>query len=119
MTTSFGEKEFNPPENRLEVLEHCGILSYIKSTVFGGIVEDEKDGKRKEKRMKQNRDDDVSDCQSSMSKWAYCDLGCNEGDLPESEKAGSEVLSLPLYPELPDDDIRLVCKNILEFLENN
>lgn len=81
MTTSFGEKEFNPPENRLEVLEHCGILSYIKSTVFGGIAEDEQDGKRKEKRMKQNRDDDVSDCQSSMSKWAYCDLGCNEGDL--------------------------------------
>lgn len=32
-------------------------------------------------------------------------LGCKEGDFPEAERAAKEVLSLPMYPELPDSDI--------------
>lgn len=31
---------------------------------------------------------------------AYSHLGYNKGDLPESEKAAREVLSIPVYPEL-------------------
>ena len=32
--------------------------------------------------------------------FAY--LGYKEGDLPESEKAAQEVVSIPIYPELND-----------------
>ncbi|MBY9067936.1 DegT/DnrJ/EryC1/StrS family aminotransferase [Hyphomonas sp. WL0036] len=34
---------------------------------------------------------------------AYEDLGYKEGQFPHSEKAGKEVLSLPMYPELTGD----------------
>ena len=36
-------------------------------------------------------------------------------DLPETERAAQEVLSLPMYPELPESDLRAVAKAILEF----
>jgi len=39
---------------------------------------------------------------------AYSDLGYGPGSFPESEKAASEVLSLPLYPEMVDDQIEQV-----------
>src|SRR5690606_23622989 len=32
---------------------------------------------------------------------AYADLGHHPGDFPHAERAASEVLSLPLYPEMP------------------
>jgi dTDP-4-amino-4,6-dideoxygalactose transaminase len=47
---------------------------------------------------------------------AYVNLGCETGSLPNSEKAASEVLSLPLYPELSEADVRRVAEVILEFL---
>ena len=39
---------------------------------------------------------------------AYSDLGYNVGDFPHSEQAAKEVLSLPMYPEMPDKHIESV-----------
>ncbi len=36
-------------------------------------------------------------------------LGYEEGDLPVSEKAAEEVISLPAFPELKDEEIEYVC----------
>lgn len=49
----------------------------------------------------------------------YKGLGYEEGDLPESESASQEVLSLPMYPELADDNIKFICGKICEFMEKN
>ena len=43
--------------------------------------------------------------------FAY--LGYRPGDFPQSEKACKEVLALPVYPELPEDQIRYVAKELL------
>lgn len=40
-----------------------------------------------------------------------------ESDFPESEKAADEVLSLPIYPELPKKDQNLIINNIKEFFK--
>jgi dTDP-4-amino-4,6-dideoxygalactose transaminase len=40
---------------------------------------------------------------------AYRDLGYGEGSFPEAERAAREVLSLPMYPELRDEQIRTVA----------
>ena len=45
---------------------------------------------------------------------AYSDLGYARHSLPESEKAANEVLSLPLYPEMTDDQIETVARAVLE-----
>lgn len=39
---------------------------------------------------------------------AYRDLGYVAGDFPEAERASLEILSLPLYPELTEDEVRYV-----------
>jgi len=41
---------------------------------------------------------------------AYAGLGYSRGDLPQSEKAAEEVLSLPLYPEMTDTQIEKVAQ---------
>ncbi len=46
---------------------------------------------------------------------AYSDLGYGPGDFPISERAAHEVLSLPVYPELTDDQINRVTSTILEW----
>jgi dTDP-4-amino-4,6-dideoxygalactose transaminase len=46
----------------------------------------------------------------------YQDLGYTEASLPFSEEAGREVLSLPMYPELTEEQIRRVAEVIGEFL---
>jgi dTDP-4-amino-4,6-dideoxygalactose transaminase len=46
----------------------------------------------------------------------YHDLDYAEGSLPVSESAGREVLSLPIYPELTDEQVRTVVDTIGEFL---
>ncbi|MGB7158604.1 MAG: DegT/DnrJ/EryC1/StrS family aminotransferase, partial [Tepidisphaeraceae bacterium] len=40
-------------------------------------------------------------------------LGYKEGDFPESERACREVLALPVYPELPKDQVEYVAKELL------
>lgn len=49
----------------------------------------------------------------------YRDLGYAEGSLPVSEQAGREVLSLPMYPELTEEQIQRVVGAIGEFLSSN
>jgi len=40
---------------------------------------------------------------------AYRDLGYTEGMFPQTESAAREVLSLPMYPELTNNQIEIVC----------
>jgi dTDP-4-amino-4,6-dideoxygalactose transaminase len=44
--------------------------------------------------------------------FAY--LGHKEGDFPASEQACREVLALPVYPELTDEQVKYVAKTLLE-----
>lgn len=46
---------------------------------------------------------------------AYRGLGLEKGSLPEAEAAAEEVLSLPIYPELDEDDIGRVAKAVKGF----
>lgn len=43
----------------------------------------------------------------------YNHLGYHSGDLPESERAASDVLSLPVYPELTEDQIKRVADTVV------
>ncbi len=43
-------------------------------------------------------------------------LGYGPGDFPESERAAGEVLSLPIYPELTEDQVRRVAEVVAEAL---
>ena len=46
---------------------------------------------------------------------AYAHLGHAAGDFPESERATREVLSIPVYPELTDDQIEYTAAQIRRF----
>lgn len=50
--------------------------------------------------------------QTSMKNLQY-----GEGSFPETEKASNEVLSLPMYPELTEKEVKLVCKTVKDFFE--
>ena len=48
---------------------------------------------------------------------AYRTLGYGEGDLPESERATKEVLSLPVHPDLQSHQIEYVIEAVQAFFE--
>jgi dTDP-4-amino-4,6-dideoxygalactose transaminase len=48
---------------------------------------------------------------------AYGDLGHTLGSFPVTEKAASEILSLPMYPQLGQEDQRHVAAKACEFVE--
>lgn len=45
-------------------------------------------------------------------------LGYKKGDFPVAEKMCSEVLALPMYPELWEDEINYICEKIKVFYKN-
>lgn len=46
---------------------------------------------------------------------AYSDLGHKKGDFPVTEKAAQEILSLPMYAELTEENIKEVAEGIKAF----
>jgi dTDP-4-amino-4,6-dideoxygalactose transaminase len=49
----------------------------------------------------------------------FKDLGYQDGDLPETEKAAKEAISLPMYPELKKSDQDYIIEKVLDFYLNN
>jgi dTDP-4-amino-4,6-dideoxygalactose transaminase len=49
---------------------------------------------------------------------AYADLNIRQGTFPVTERLAKEVLSLPLYPEMPNDTVGQVSMYIKSFVEN-
>jgi dTDP-4-amino-4,6-dideoxygalactose transaminase len=47
----------------------------------------------------------------------YASLGHKPGDFPHAERAAQEVLSLPMYPELRNEQIARVVEAVAEFLK--
>ncbi len=54
---------------------------------------------------------------SQHAQKAYHHLGYKPGSLPNSEQAAKEALSLPNYPEMPEEDIHTVAKTINNFFK--
>jgi dTDP-4-amino-4,6-dideoxygalactose transaminase len=46
---------------------------------------------------------------------AYVTLGYHKGSFPETERLSQEALSLPLYPEMTDEMVGIVCQALLDF----
>lgn len=49
----------------------------------------------------------------------FKDLGYKEGDLPETEKAAKEATSLPMFPELTEEEQYYVVSKLKEFYHKN
>lgn len=49
---------------------------------------------------------------------AWSSLGYTKGDFPVAERLANEILSLPMYPELTDEQVRYVCAAIINFFFN-
>ena len=46
-------------------------------------------------------------------------LGYRKGDMPVTEKVASEVLSLPMYPELTDEQLDRVTTSVRDFMKGH
>ncbi len=46
---------------------------------------------------------------------AYASLGHKPGDFPMAERCASQILSLPMFPELTPAEIELICREIRNF----
>ena len=49
---------------------------------------------------------------------AYQYLGSRPGDYPRAERHSREMLSLPIYPEISDEDVSYVAENLKAALRN-
>ena len=47
---------------------------------------------------------------------AYGYLGCKQGDFPVSERLAREIVSLPMYPDLTEEQQDRVCDKITQIL---
>ena len=47
---------------------------------------------------------------------AYKKLGYQQGDFPVTEKVASEILSLPMYPQLVAEQQNRVAERVLDFV---
>jgi len=45
----------------------------------------------------------------------FVHFGYREGDLPEAEPAAKEVLALPMFPELTEQEQQWVVRSIADF----
>ena len=50
---------------------------------------------------------------------AFSYLNYSKGSFPITENISNEILSLPIYPELNEEQIKYVCDNIEEFYDKN
>ena len=50
---------------------------------------------------------------------AYAGLGYSKGDFPVAERQAERIVSLPMFPELTEHDIRYVCDSIRDFIASN
>jgi dTDP-4-amino-4,6-dideoxygalactose transaminase len=48
----------------------------------------------------------------------YTHLGYKAGDFPVAESTSKSILSLPLFPEISDEQIGYVCDSLLQILKN-
>ena len=48
---------------------------------------------------------------------AYKELNYKKGDFPITEQSAKEILSLPMFPELSEEQIEYVCENIKEYFQ--
>jgi dTDP-4-amino-4,6-dideoxygalactose transaminase len=46
----------------------------------------------------------------------FAELGHKEGDMPKSETAAGEVISIPIFPELTDEEKKYVVDALAEIL---
>ena len=46
-------------------------------------------------------------------------LGYRIGDFPVAEKAAMEIISLPMFPELNDEEIKFICNHVKDFYEQS
>lgn len=44
-------------------------------------------------------------------------LGYKEGDFPTTEKMAREIISLPMFPEITDEQINFICDKVIEFFK--
>jgi len=48
---------------------------------------------------------------------AYSDLGLKKGSFPKSEEFSKKILSLPMFPELREEEIEAICIDVKKFLK--
>ena len=48
---------------------------------------------------------------------AYADLRYKKGDFPQAERLANRILSLPMFPELTDEQVRHVATETKRFFE--